>query len=323
MVVTQSTKGTSATRARNRSGARLATAPMSRPPAEPPRPASAPSRAMPPRPGGADSDEVAERVGLVLHAPALVPGPPHLPRRHGRARWRDHPAVEERETVVGERRVDRHLVGAVAVEHARRGRLQAVGGARRRPGRGPVIGGGPFAVCGVAGGVEVAQDGLLLQQRLHPVCQADLQDARGRHHGGTPDAQRGRVRLGVGTEPGRRRAVDGGGRSRRRPAGRRAKGSGPASARGRTWTCVCVSARSASTRARAKASTSSTRTPGRWGTTSRQASAPEAEPGAVSGAARTRKSWASSLVSATNQPGPPRAGVRWSRAYSTPSCRGT
>ena len=112
--------------------------------------------------------------------------------------------------MVGERRVDRHLVGAVAVEHARRGEVQAaaVHDGDRHPR--PVIGGGPFAVGGVAGGVEVAQDGLLLQQRLHPVGQADLQHARGRHHGGAPDAQRGRVGLGVGTEPGRRRAVDGG-----------------------------------------------------------------------------------------------------------------
>ena len=37
MVVRQSTKGTSATTARNSSGARLATAPMSSPPALPPR----------------------------------------------------------------------------------------------------------------------------------------------------------------------------------------------------------------------------------------------------------------------------------------------
>ena len=37
MVVRQSTKGTSATMARNSSGARLATAPMSSPPALPPR----------------------------------------------------------------------------------------------------------------------------------------------------------------------------------------------------------------------------------------------------------------------------------------------
>ena len=37
MVVRQSTKGTSATMARNSSGARLATAPISRPPALPPR----------------------------------------------------------------------------------------------------------------------------------------------------------------------------------------------------------------------------------------------------------------------------------------------
>ena len=98
-----------------------------------------------------------------------------------------------------------------------------------------------------------------------------------------------------------------------------AKGS-PRSGRGSTRTRVSASARSLSTRAEAKASTSSTRTPGRCATTSRQSEG-SAAASPSSGAAITRKSRAPSLVSATNQPVPPPAGVRWSTAYSTPSRR--
>ena len=91
-------------------------------------------------------------------------------------------------------------------------------------------------------------------------------------------------------------------------------------ASGRTRTLVSASARSLSTSAPANASTSSMRTPGRWGMTSRHASAAP-DPSSVSRAAMTRKSRASSLVRATNQPMPPAEGARWSSAYSTPSRR--
>ena len=72
----------------------------------------------------------------------------------------------------------------------------------------PVRGDGPLPVGGVARGVEVAQHGLLLQQRLLALVQRDLQDARRRDQRGAPEAQHRRVGFGVGPEPGRRRRLD-------------------------------------------------------------------------------------------------------------------
>ena len=190
----------------------MATAPISSPPADPPRPASAPGRGDP----GLDQmaaggDEVRERVGLVLHPTVLVPGASHLPAAAHVRDGEDHAPVEQGEPVVRERRVDGDLVGAVAVEER-----QGAGSSRpaavhdRDRDTRPVGGDGPLAEGGVARRVEVAQDGLLLEQRLLAVGQAHLQDAGRRDERRAPDPQRRRVRLGVGPEPRRRRAVDGG-----------------------------------------------------------------------------------------------------------------
>ena len=100
----------------------------------------------------------------------------------------------------------------------------------------------------------------------------------------------------------------------------------PAAPRGSTRTTVSASARSLSTITLAKASTSSIRTPLRGGTISRQEpfpSVPSFPSVTSSGPARTRKSWAWSLVKIRNQPGPASpARERWSTAYSMPSRRG-
>ncbi len=202
-----------------------------------------------------------------------------------------------------ERRVDRYLVGAVAVEQARCGEREilAVHDRDRDPravGRGRPV----RDSVRVARRVEVAQNRLLFEQCLLALVERDLQDARRGHHRRAAEAQRGDVGLGVRPEPGRRGALGRGddparleqvGRRtdlRSRAGGGHEPGSGPRrarSARGR----------------RANASTSSTRTPGRCGTTSRHDG-----PAPTSGAARTRKSLASSLVSTTNQPGRARGG---------------
>ena len=107
-----------------------------------------------------------------------------------------------------ERRVDADFVGAVAVEEARGGELEVLAVDHRERDARPVGGDGPFPVGGVAGRVEVAQHGLLFEQRLLALVQRDLQDARGRHQRRAADAQRGRVGLGVGAEPGRGGALD-------------------------------------------------------------------------------------------------------------------
>ena len=89
IVVTTSTNGTSATIAAKRSGRRLATAPISRPPALPPR---ATSRAGVRVALGDERlgarDEVGERVRLVVEAAVLVPARARARRRRARARSR-------------------------------------------------------------------------------------------------------------------------------------------------------------------------------------------------------------------------------------------
>ena len=115
--MTTSTKGTSATTHRRGSGARFMTAPIRRPPADPPRAASW-SRRRPslvderPR----DRDEVAEGRRLLGEAAHLVPGAAHLAAAADVGDGEDDPAVEQREPQRRERRVDRDLVAAVAVE---------------------------------------------------------------------------------------------------------------------------------------------------------------------------------------------------------------
>lgn len=117
--VSGSTNGTTAWIPANSSGARLATAPMSRPPALPP---SATSRS------GAEAgvhqvpgagDEVGEGRPLEQLLTLLVPEPAHLAAapdvRHGV----DHAAVESESRANGEARVDARLVGTVAVEQRR------------------------------------------------------------------------------------------------------------------------------------------------------------------------------------------------------------
>ncbi len=182
---------------------------MSRPPAEPPRPVSRPGWAMP----GVDQvvtagDEVRERVGLVLHPPVLVPGAAHLPAAADVGDGEDDAAVVEREPMGPERRVDADLVGPVAEEQRGGRQFQVLAVDHRDRDPRPVRGDGPLPVGGVAGGVEVAQHGLLLEQRLLALVQRDLQDARRCHQRRAPEAQHRRVGLGVGPEPGRRRRLD-------------------------------------------------------------------------------------------------------------------
>ena len=124
MVVTMSTNGTSATMAANRSGRRLATAPMSSPPALPPRATSDGRRvALRDERLGA-RDEVGERVGLVIEAAVFVPAPAQLAAA-AHVRDRAHEAaIEQRDARRAERRVARVLVRAVAGEQRGRAAVE-------------------------------------------------------------------------------------------------------------------------------------------------------------------------------------------------------
>ena len=141
----------------------------------------------------------------------------------------------------GEGRVDAHLVGAVAVEDERSGELEvlAVDDGERDPRS--VRGDGPLPIGGVTGRVEVAEDRLLLEQGLLALVQRDLQHARRRDERHAPDAQRRRVGLGVGAQPGRSRALDGGDDPAR---GEQVAGEGVAVGERQTCTWVWASARS-------------------------------------------------------------------------------
>ena len=177
MVVRQSTKGTSATMARNSSGARLATAPISRPPALPPRATSRSGEVHPSVdqvPGA--GDEVGEGVRLGRQLPLLVPGAGPSRRRRGRGRWRRR--SPGRAGSGGGRRTS-------GPSRPRRSRSRRGGRARHRPGTvgpaadptdaigpvderdrdlGAVVGHRPQPLGPVAGGIEVAEHGLPLER---------------------------------------------------------------------------------------------------------------------------------------------------------------
>ena len=107
IVVRQSTNGTSATMARNRSGRRFATAPISKPPALPPRAVS--------RSGAVASlvhevlrarDEVGERVRLVQQLAVVVPTATHLAAA-AHVRDREHDTAVEQADARRRKRRDR------------------------------------------------------------------------------------------------------------------------------------------------------------------------------------------------------------------------
>ena len=123
IVVRTSTKGTSATTAPNRSGAALITAPISSPPADPPR-MRQPVRGGPAgrRPGArATATKSLKVVGFWASRAHLVPRAAHLAAAAHVGDGEDDPAVEQLRPQRRERRVDRDLVAAVAVEQEGRG----------------------------------------------------------------------------------------------------------------------------------------------------------------------------------------------------------
>ncbi len=128
-------------------------------------------------------------LALCSMRPSSYQARPISPPPRTCAMAKTHAAVEEREAVVGEGRVDRDLVGAVAVEDARGRQRQALAVHERDRDTRPVRRDRPLPVRLVAVRVEVAQDGLLLEQRLGAAVERDLQDARRGHHGRAPDPQ--------------------------------------------------------------------------------------------------------------------------------------
>ena len=170
IVVSASTNGTSARMPANSSGARFATAPISRPPAEPPSATMRSARrvaAVDEVPGAVD--EVRERVALVQQLAVLVPLPAHLAAAAHVRDGEDHAAVELRQARDREAGLDRVLVRAVAVEvqRPRRGAgvaERALPDERDRNLR-AVLRGRPHPRLRVVGGVVAAEHRLALAQQ--------------------------------------------------------------------------------------------------------------------------------------------------------------
>ena len=121
MVFSTSTNGTSATMPANSSGARLATAPISMPPALPPWPTILPAAVYLLCDQRARRRlEVGEGVGLLLALAVEVPAPALVRAAAHVGDGIDEAAVDQREAVGRERRRHRHAIGAVAVEQERR-----------------------------------------------------------------------------------------------------------------------------------------------------------------------------------------------------------
>src|SRR3979490_961138 len=124
MVLSTSTNGTSATMPANNSPERLATAPISIPPALPPWPPMRfplvyfASIKPPPAAGGG---EIVERVRLLLALAVEIPAPALVGAASDMRDRVNKTAVDQRQPVGGERGRHRHAVGAVAI--AQQGRV--------------------------------------------------------------------------------------------------------------------------------------------------------------------------------------------------------
>ena len=121
IVLSTSTNGTSATMPANNSPARLATAPISMPPALPPWPtmrfALVYFASISARPAAAKSSK---RVRLLLALAVEIPAPALVVAASDMGDGIDKAAVDQRQPIGGKGRRHRHAVGAVAVEQQRR-----------------------------------------------------------------------------------------------------------------------------------------------------------------------------------------------------------
>ncbi len=117
MVFITSTKGTWERTARKSSGRRLATAPISRPPAEPPSMATRVGIAVA---GGGQvldgGDEVGEGVALDEHLAGVVPGLAQVAAAADVRIGHHHAAIEQAQPVGAEAERQRVAIGAVAVD---------------------------------------------------------------------------------------------------------------------------------------------------------------------------------------------------------------
>jgi hypothetical protein len=153
-------------------------------------------------------DEVGERVRLVLELAVLVPvaaelaAPAHVRDRE------HHPALEQAEPRRRERRVDRDLVRAVAVQQHRRGPVDRhTAPVHHRDRHAGAVGGRrPLARALVLVRVVAAEDGLALDHRQRSGGEVVVERRERGDERRVLEPQRARVELGVGPDAGR---VDG------------------------------------------------------------------------------------------------------------------
>ena len=195
MVASASTNGTSATIPANSSGASLATTPIRRPPALPPcatiRPAPVYPSAIRCRAAARKSENV---FGFLPSLPSSYQRQPLSVPPRTCAMAVDEAAVDEREAIAREARIDRIAVGAVAIEKQRRRAVMlCVPPHQKRHRHGLAVGGRREHEAGlIARRVEAGRDDLPLDQRplaRGAVIVVDLLGPRHRRNGET-DARR-------------------------------------------------------------------------------------------------------------------------------------
>ena len=244
MVVRASTNGTAATIAAYFSGARLATAPISRPPAEPPMAAIRAGSTQPDsrQPVGG-RDEVREGVLLLQLLAGVVPVPAQFPAAADVGDHEHDAPVQQGQPGDAEAGIHAHLVGAVAVHQAGRRRVPLHRGVpqHRERNPGPVGRHGPLAGGDVVrGGVAAQHRAFLAQQQLAGGLlrggQHKVVDPRRREVGRVAHPDHGRLVVGAGRPP-RCRAPP----RRRAPPARPAPAcpARPAAAPARARSCPC------------------------------------------------------------------------------------
>ncbi len=204
MVLSTSTNGTSATMPANASGAWLATAPMSRPPADPPRATSRSGEVHPTENRcAAQATKSVNVFFFAISLPSLVPAAAHLAAaahvRHGE----DEATVQKGQSGDREPWVHARLVRAVSIQDGR-GWCRRAACRPGRPGRSaPACRRGPWPTRGAARsrpGRSHRAPACCLRSTICRVCQVVVVDAVRGDQRGVVQPERAGVVLGVAVE---------------------------------------------------------------------------------------------------------------------------
>ena len=186
-----STKGSLATTERKRSGAMLAAAPISAPPADSPMATMRPLLVMPPATRCSAAAMKSERcIALVLTHPLAVPALAFLVAAANMGEGEDEAAIDQRKPRRGKIRLQPVAIAAIAVEHQRGGAVERGSPMQEQRDRHrlAVQGRGKEPTHDVFGRIVARWDVLGLPQHPPASFHVIVEHLRGRRHRGVDEA---------------------------------------------------------------------------------------------------------------------------------------